>query len=214
MGEEVAGKVKRYTAIAEQASLEKGAKLDREGKREVSKKNGEEHTTEELTEEKEAKTEATAKTEREAKQTKKSHTERTAKAETEVVAFKDAANAFGDGSEFAAKERERLRKIAKAEREKKAVIEADRKKAAAEASEKAAVKEEKAAKAADKAREASLAAKVEHIKKMRAEHKKKAGQEFAELDRSKKEEEQKEEQERMDIWGSKTGAAGAAVRKS
>merc|ERR1712232_561339 len=112
--EEVGGKIKRYTAIAEQASIEKGAKLDREGKREVSKKNGEEHTTEELTEEKEIKTEATAKTEREAKQTKKSHTERTAKAESEVVAFKDAANAFGDGSEFAAKERERLRKIAKA----------------------------------------------------------------------------------------------------
>merc|ERR1712176_1695965 len=214
MGEEVAGKVKRYTAIAEQASLEKGAKLDREGKREVNKKNGEEHTTEELTEEKEAKTEATAKTEREAKQTKKSHTERTAKAETEVVAFKDAANAFGDGSEFAAKERERLRKIAKAEREKKAVIEADRKKAAAEASEKAAIEEEKAAKAADKAREASLAAKVEHIKKMRAEHKKKAGQEFAELDRSKKEEEKREEKERVDLWGNKLGAAGAAVRKT
>merc|ERR1711953_945639 len=116
----------------------------------------------------------TAKTEREAKQTKKSHNERTAKSESEVEAFKDAANAFGDGSEAAAKERERLRKIAKAEREKKAVVEADRKKAAAEESEMAAVEEEKAAKAAEKARQSSLAARVEHIKKMRAEHKKKA----------------------------------------
>merc|ERR1712110_1358082 len=60
----------------------------------------------------------------------------------------------------AAKERERLRKIAKAERAKKASVEADRKKDAAEASEKAAAEEEKAAKAADKAREANLAAKV------------------------------------------------------
>merc|ERR1712003_177323 len=74
--------------------------------------------------------------------------------------------------------------------------------------------EEKANKAADKAREASLAAKVEHIKKMRAEHKKKASHEYAVLDKSKKEEEQKEEQERMDIWGSKDGAAGAAVRNT
>merc|ERR1712066_592836 len=112
----------------------------------------------------------------------------TAKAEAEVEAFKDAANQFGDGAEAAAKERERLRKIAKAERAKKASVEADRKKATAEASEKAAAGEEKAAKAADKAREATLAAKVEHIKKMRAEHKKKAGHEYAELDKSKKEE--------------------------
>merc|ERR1712066_118590 len=97
----------------------------------------------------------------------------TAKAEAEVEAFKDAANQFGDGTEAAAKERERLRKIAKAERAKKASVEADRKNATAEASEKAAAGEEKAAKAADKAREATLAAKVEHIKKMRAEHKKK-----------------------------------------
>merc|ERR1712232_876100 len=73
---------------------------------------------------------------------------------------------------------------------------------------------EKAAKAADKAREASLAAKVEHIKKMRAEHKKKAGQEYAELDKSKKEEKQREEKERVDIWGNKEGAAGAAVRNT
>merc|ERR1711874_274357 len=74
--------------------------------------------------------------------------------------------------------------------------------------------EEKAAKAADKAREASLAAKVEHIKKMRAEHKEKASHEYTELDKSKKEEEQREEKERVDIWGSKFGAAGVAVRKS
>merc|ERR1712151_1025630 len=114
--QEVGGKMKRQTAIAERASVEKGAKLDREGKRELNKKGGEEHTTEELTEEKEIKTEATAKTEREAKHVKKSHTERTAKAEAEVEAFKDAANKFGDGAEAAAKERERLRKIAKAER--------------------------------------------------------------------------------------------------
>merc|ERR1712039_594972 len=80
--------------------------------------------------------------------------------------------------------------------------------------EKAAVEEEKANKALDKAREASIAAKVEHIKKMRAEHKKKAGQEYAELDKSKKEEEHREEKERLDIWGNKLGAAGATVRKS
>merc|ERR1712232_117367 len=73
---------------------------------------------------------------------------------------------------------------------------------------------EKAAKAADKAREASLAAKVEHIKKMRAEHKQKAGQEYTELDKSKKEEEQRTEKERLDIWGTKLGAAGVAVRKT
>merc|ERR1712003_84168 len=79
---------------------------------------------------------------------------------------------------------------------------------------KAEAEEEKANKALDKAREASIAAKVEHIKKMRAEHKKKAGQEYKELDKSKKEEEQREEQERLDIWGNKLGAAGAAVRKS
>merc|ERR1712039_521224 len=171
-----------------------------------NKKGGEERTTEELTEEKEMKTEA--------KHVKKSHTERTAKAEAEVVAFKDAANQFGDGAEAAAKERERLRKIAKAERAKKASIEANRKKDTAEASEKAAAEEEKAAKAADKAREATLAAKVEHIKKMRAEHKNKAGSEYAELDRSKKENEQQTEKERDDIWGNKQGAAGAAVRKT
>merc|ERR1712019_305655 len=116
------------------------------------------------------------------KQTKKSHAERTAKSEAEVEAFKDAANQFGDGQEFAAKERERLRKIAKPEREKKAVVEAEKKKDAAEAGEKAAAEEEKAAKAADKARESSIAARVEHIKKMRAEHKKKAVHEYAELD--------------------------------
>merc|ERR1712186_224826 len=193
--QELGGKMKRQSAIAERASVEKGAKLDREGKRELKKQGGEEHTKEELTEEKEMKTEATAKTEREAKHTKKAHNERTAKAEAEVEAFKDAANAFGDGSEAAAKERERLRKIAKAEREKKAGVEADRKKAAAEASEKAAAEEEKAAKAADKAREASIAAKVEHIKKLRAEHKKKAVHEYAELDKSKKEEEKRKDEE-------------------
>merc|ERR1712190_551831 len=68
--------------------------------------------------------------------------------------------------------------------------------------------------AADKAREATLAAKVEHIKKMRVEHKNKAGQEYTELDRSKKEEEQRTEKERQDIWGTKLGAAGVAVRKT
>merc|ERR1711862_150797 len=124
---------------------------------------------------------------REAKQRDKSFAERNAKADVEADAFKDAANEFGDGAEAAAKERERLRKIAKAERAKKASVEADRKKAAAEAREKAEADEEKAAKAADKAREASIAAKVEHIKKLRAEHKKKAGHEYAELDKSKKE---------------------------
>merc|ERR1712151_1125125 len=133
---------------------------------------------------------------------------------TEAEAFQDAANAFGDGSEAAAKERERLRKIAKAEREKKASVEAERKKAAAEAREKAEADEEKAAKAADKAREASIAAKVEHIKKLRAEHKKKAGHEYAELDKSKKEEEKRKDEERVDIWGNKDGAAGAAVRNT
>merc|ERR1712084_117432 len=106
-------------------------------------------------------------------------------ADAEADMFKDAAGHFGDGAEAAAKERERMRKIAKAERQKKAGIEADRKKAAAEASEKAAAEEEKAAKAADEARKASLAAKVEHIKKMRAEHKEKAGHEYTELDKSK-----------------------------
>merc|ERR1712039_775104 len=121
----------------------------------------------------------------------------------EVEAFKDAANQFGDGQEAAAKERE-----------KKAVTEAEKKKDAAEAGEKAAVEEEKAAKAADKARETSIAARVEHIKKMRAEHKKKAVHEYAELDKSKKEEEKREEKERVDIWGNKLGAAGAAVRKT
>merc|ERR1711982_259902 len=151
--QEVAAKIKRYTAIAEQASVEKGAKLDREGKRKLIKKAGEDHTAEELTEEKEMKTEATAKTEREAKQTRKAHTERNAKAVTEAEAFQDAANAFGDGSEAAAKERERLRKIAKAERDKKAGVEAARKKAAAEAREKAEADEEKAAKAAEAARQ-------------------------------------------------------------
>merc|ERR1712176_169302 len=68
--------------------------------------------------------------------------------------------------------------------------------------------------AADKAREATLAEKVEHIKKMRAEHKKKAGQEYTELDKSKKEEEQRTEKERLEIWGTKLGAAGVAVRKT
>merc|ERR1712060_762546 len=210
--QEVGGKIKRQTAIAEQASVEKGAKLDREGKRELSRTAGEDHTAEEHTEETEMRTEANAKFEREKKQRDKKFAERNAKAEADM--FKDAAGHFGDGAEAAAKERERMRKIAKAERQKKAGIEADRKKAAAEASKKAAAEEEKAAKAADKAREASLAAKVEHIKKLRAEHKKKAGHEFAELDKSKKEEEKKEETERLDIWGSKLGAAGAAVRKT
>merc|ERR1712050_377204 len=83
-----------------------------------------------------------------------------------------------------------------------------------EESEKAAAEEEKAAKAADKAREASIAAKVEHIQKMRAEHKKKAGHEYAELDKSKKEEDERKDKERVDIWGVKDGAAGAAVRNT
>merc|ERR1712137_1168681 len=129
-----------------------------------------------------------------------------AKADAEADMFKDIAGKFGDGAEAAAKERERMRKLAKAERAKKAGIEADREKAAAE--------EEKAAKAADKAREATLAAKVEHIKKMRAEHKDKASREYTELDKSKKEEEQRTEKERQDIWGTKLGAAGVAVRKT
>merc|ERR1712203_1060329 len=132
----------------------------------------------------------------------------------EADMFKDIAGKFGDGAEAAAKERERMRKLAKAERAKKAATEADRKKATAEASEKAAAEEVKAAKAADKAREASLAAKVEHIKKLRAEHKKKAGHEYAELDKSKKEEEKRKDEERVDIWGNKDGAAGAAVRNT
>merc|ERR1719163_554427 len=122
--------------------------------------------------------EANAKFEREKKQRDKKFAERNAKADAEADMFKDIAAQFPYGAEAAAKERERMRKIAKAERAKKAGIEADRKKDTAEASEKAAAEEEKAAKAADKAREASLAAKVEHIKKMRAEHKKKAGQEY------------------------------------
>merc|ERR1712060_935651 len=67
--------------------------------------------------------------------------------------------------------------------------------------------------AAEKKKEASLAAKVEHIKKMRAEHKEKASREYTELDKSKKEEEQRTEKERQDIWGTKLGAAGVAVRK-
>merc|ERR1711862_1026013 len=114
------------------------------------------------------------------------------------------------GSEAAAKDRERLRKLAKAERAKKAAVEAERKKTAAEAREKAEADEEKAAKAADKEREASIAAKVEHIQKMRAEHKKKAGHEYAELDKSKKEEDERKDKERVDIWGTEDGAAGAA----
>merc|ERR1712060_519122 len=132
----------------------------------------------EHTEETEMRMEANAKFEREKKQRDKKFAERNAKADTEADMFKDIAAQFPYGAEAAAKERERLRKIAKAERAKKASVEADKKKAAAEASEKAAAEEEKAAKAADKAREASLAAKVEHIKKLRAEHKKKAGQEY------------------------------------
>merc|ERR1712151_1457910 len=52
------------------------------------------------------------------------------------------------------------------------------------------------------------------IQKMRAEHKKKAGQEYAELDNSKKEEEKRKDEERIDIWGNKDGAAGAAVRNT
>merc|ERR1712183_668441 len=212
--QEVGGKIKRHTAIAEQASVEKGAKLDREGKRELSRTAGEEHTTEEHTEETERRMEANAKFEREKKQRDKKFEERNAKADAEADMFKDIAGKFGDGAEAAAKERERMRKLAKAERAKKAGIEADRKKAAAEASKKAAAEEEKAAKAADKAREASLAAKVEHIKKMRAEHKEKASREYTELDKSKKEEEQRTEKERQDIWGPKLGAAGVAVRKT
>merc|ERR1712039_277666 len=212
--EEVGGKIKRHTAIAEQASAEKGAKMDREGKRELGRTGGEEHTTEEHTEETEMRMEANAKFEREKKQRDKKFAERNQKADAEADMFKDIAGKFGDGAEAAAKERERMRKIAKAERAKKAGIEADRKKATAEANEKAAAEEEKAAKAADKAREASLAAKVEHIKKMRAEHKEKASREYTELDKSKKEEEQRTEQEREEIWGSKLGAAGVAVRKS
>merc|ERR1712151_414065 len=144
----------------------------------------------------------------------KKFAERNQKADAEADMFKDIAGKFGDGTEAAAKERERMRKIAKAERAKKVGIEADRKKATAEANEKAAADEEKAAKAADKAREANLAAKVEHIKKMREENKEKASREYTELDKSKKEEEQRTEKERQDIWGSKLGAAGVAVRKT
>merc|ERR1712110_824474 len=136
--QEVGGKIKRHTAIAEQASVEKGAKLDREGKRELSRTAGEEYTTEEHTEETEMRTEANAKFEREKKQRDKKFAERNQKADAEADMFKDIAGKFGDGAEAAAKERERMRKLAKAERAKKAGIEADRKKATAEASEKAA----------------------------------------------------------------------------
>merc|ERR1712107_669214 len=110
--------------------------------------------------------ESNAKAEREKKHRDKKFAERNAKADVEADMFKDAAYEFGDGAEAGAKERERLRKIAKAEREKKASLEADRKKAAAEATEKAEAEEEKANMALDKEREASIAAKVEHIKKM------------------------------------------------
>merc|ERR1712183_895996 len=68
--------------------------------------------------------------------------------------------------------------------------------------------------AADKAREAMLNAKVEHIKKLRAEHKKKAGHEYADLETSQKEEDKRKEKERVDLWGNKDGAAGAAVRNT
>merc|ERR1712039_249114 len=40
------------------------------------------------------------------------------------------------------------------------------------------------------------------------------GQEYAELDKSKKNEEERTEKERLDIWGTKRGAAGVAVRKT
>jgi len=212
--QEVKAKMERYSVAAKDGSVEKGAKLERGGKREVLKKNGEEKTTEEVLEENEAKKEGVAKTEREAKQADKTYAERNAKAQTEADAFKDAATAFGDGSEAAAKQREKLRQLAKAERAAKAAVEADRKKAAAEAKEKAEAEEEAAGKAADKARAASLAAKVEHIKKMRVEHKKKAEHEVDVLDKSSKAEADKERKEKVDIWGSKDGAAGAAVRKT
>merc|ERR1712014_101441 len=118
--QEVGGKIKRHTAIAEQASVEKGAKLDREGKRELSRTAGEDHTAEERTEETEMRTEANAKFEREKKQRDKKFAERNAKADAEADMFKDIAGKFGDGAEAAAKERERMRKLAKAERAKKA----------------------------------------------------------------------------------------------
>merc|ERR1711976_972083 len=44
--------------------------------------------------------------------------------------------------------------------------------------------------------------------------KKKAEHEVDVLDKSKKEEAEKEIKEKVDIWGSKDGAAGAAVRKT
>merc|ERR1712050_716708 len=42
----------------------------------------------------------------------------------------------------------------------------------------------------------------------------KAGHEFADLDRSKKEEDERKDHERMDLWGNKEGAAGATVRNT
>merc|ERR1712183_624503 len=68
--------------------------------------------------------------------------------------------------------------------------------------------------AADKAREAMLNAKVEHIKKLRAEHKKKSSHEYGDLEKSQKEEDKRKDQERVDLWGNKDGAAGAAVRNT
>merc|ERR1739845_16159 len=49
---------------------------------------------------------------------------------------------------------------------------------------------------------------------MRAEHKKKAGHEYADLAKSQKEEDKRKDQERVDLWGNKDGAAGAAVRNT
>merc|ERR1712151_1201039 len=49
---------------------------------------------------------------------------------------------------------------------------------------------------------------------MWAEHKEKATAENAALSKSKKEDADRAEQEKLDIWGSKDGAAGAALRKT
>merc|ERR1712003_574495 len=43
---------------------------------------------------------------------------------------------------------------------------------------------------------------------------KKAGHEYADLEKSQKEEDKRKDQERIDLWGNKEGAAGAAVRNT
>merc|ERR1712232_587364 len=90
----------------------------------------------------------------------------------------------------------------------------EKKKSAEEARAKAEEQEAKSLQEANKRRVASLDVKVEHIRKMRSEHQTRASHEKNTIDGSKREAQERDEQEKLNLFGHRAGAAGAEVRRT